>query len=663
MERAGGEGRLNGGVAFARTTGLRSIPLRAPGRGCKISNFVIWRRGAVVWKKKKKKKEKEMEVGEKEVALGEEEEEMLSFRPNYHKAKGSVSPLRGSASVARQQYSRDQVMALNRVGWTLPPDFLTGLSPEEQLLVLQGEEVGPLDDDEPLRSPPLAHDRPSPTLPPSDASPKLRPGRGAWIAPSAIGGLGMTSESKVVGAAKGIFNKLTRLTFDKLSDELLALLNKHPEQLEEFVCIIFENACLDPAFCSLYATLCVKIASGFRDPLASSPADTRRKVLRVLLEKCQAEFQSSEKADKEREVLRAEKAAKVREQSQSVIRGGMEDPNDPHAVPESEMELEARLRNRKLGNVSFMAELFRLQMIPEKTIHGCIIYLLRNIKTPAEEDVEHLCRLLTIAGKEIDTIRARSYVDQYFDRISQMARRPTLPSRLRFMLQDVAELRASGWSEVRRGALLEEESRFTLSAGGGADNSGGGAVVSTSVSPGKNAAASSAGYQSRAPEAVVLSAAEVARIKQEMRFILDEYVVSEDVGEVVDSIGELRFGELSVEFQAIFVYMSMIFAMERGAREQKLVSRALTQLKAANLLSASDFIKSWSKIIEELTDIEADIMFVRSYLADFIVAAIQTGCVSRAQFGILLERHRTDNCRAVCEMVEDLLVMNRAVPQ
>ena len=106
----------------------------------------------------------------------------------------------------------------------------------------------------------------------------------------------------------------------------------------------------------------------------------------------------------------------------------------------------------------------------------------------------------------------------------------------------------------------------------------------------------------------------------------------------------------------------MIFAMERGSREQGLISKAFTCLKEANLLSASDFIKSWSKIIEELSDIEADIMFVRSYLADFIVSAITTGCVTQSQFEILLEKHKTehsDNCRAVYEMVADLLARDR----
>lgn len=129
--------------------------------------------------------------------------------------------------------------------------------------------------------------------------------------------------------------------------------------------------------------------------------------------------------------------------------------------------------------------------MPEKTIHGCIIYLLRNIKNPLEEDVEHLCKLLSIAGKEIDSARARSYVDQYFARILQLSQQPALPSRLRFMLQDVLALRAVQWTQKRvRSEPAPEESEMlfpsSLATGastGAAQRGGPSAARGTSVSP------------------------------------------------------------------------------------------------------------------------------------------------------------------------------------
>ncbi len=659
----------------------------------------------------------------------DDSDDFLSFRPNYSKKKGSglcapVLPGKLPSGLRRLVYDRDLVMSLRVLCTVPPPDFLVELSPEEQQLVLMGE-------DAPLGGGDMSDNPPSPGMSPSGASDKqhqpqqpqpnaspnswrgggspstlpqrssggttygarrsggggsgvmgtgsnqtgalyseeggaeqsprepitspvvpvapLKPGKGAWVAPSAIGNLGMSSESKIVGNAKGILNKLTKLTFDKLSDELLALLNKHPEQLGEFVSIIFEKVCLEPTFCAMYARLCVKLADVYRDPASKDAAETRRAVLKVLLEKCQAEFESNEKADKEREALRAQKAAREREKNLAVIEGDLSSDRPVTVVamgsdPERELELEQRHRYKKLGNVTFLGELFRLRMVPEKTIHGCIIYLLRNITNPLEEDVEHLCKLLTIAGKEVDTPRAKAYMDQYFDRITKLSKRKNVASRLRFMLQDVVALRSNAWSSVRKEVADGDEEQTAVQQP---------LATETRLSSPLAAmrAPKGAAMADAQPEAVLLSAAEVARIKQEMRFIVEEFVVSEDVEEVVLSIQELKF--LSVEFRAIFVYMSMIFAMERGAREHRLMCRAFARLREANLLSASDFIKSWSKVIEELDEIVKDIVFVKQLLADFVVAAISSACVSRAQFGLLLERHRGNaHCEEVTRLVE-----------
>lgn len=83
--------------------------------------------------------------------------------------------------------------------------------------------------------------------------------------------------------------------------------------------------------------------------------------------------------------------------------------------------------------------------------------------------------------------------------------------------------------------------------------------------------------------------------------------------------------------------------------------KALTRLREATLLSATDFVKAWSKIIEELDVIEHDILLVRRFLAEFIAGGIRAGCVTKSQFGVLLERNRGDNCRSVSDAVQELL--------
>ncbi len=106
----------------------------------------------------------------------------------------------------------------------------------------------------------------------------------------------------------------------------------------------------------------------------------------------------------------------------------------------------------------------------------------------------------------------------------------------------------------------------------------------------------------------------------------------------------------------VVIFLNLIACVNSGSRERALVVKALTRLREANLLSATDFIKAWSKIIEELDVIEHDILLVRRFIAEFIAAGIRAACVTKSQFAVLLERNRGDNCRTVSDAVQELLL-------
>nr|CAB3241846.1 eukaryotic translation initiation factor 4 gamma 2 [Phallusia mammillata] len=103
-----------------------------------------------------------------------------------------------------------------------------------------------------------------------------------------------------------------------------------------------------------------------------------------------------------------------------------------------------------LGNIKFIGELYRLSLLHESIVHQCIKQLINKKKKGTvddlAEDLECLCQIMTTCGRRLDHEKAKSLMDQYFDRIEKLQRRKTeLPSRIRFMLQDVIELRAAGW--------------------------------------------------------------------------------------------------------------------------------------------------------------------------------------------------------------------------
>ena len=87
-------------------------------------------------------------------------------------------------------------------------------------------------------------------------------------------------------------------------------------------------------------------------------------------------------------------------------------------------------------------------------MHKCIKQLIERKKSALggaarisdmSEDIECLCEILRTVGQRLDHDRARSWMDQYFERIRAYQSNPELPARIRFLLQDIIELRAHKW--------------------------------------------------------------------------------------------------------------------------------------------------------------------------------------------------------------------------
>ncbi|KAL3861768.1 hypothetical protein ACJMK2_007789 [Sinanodonta woodiana] len=90
----------------------------------------------------------------------------------------------------------------------------------------------------------------------------------------------------------------------------------------------------------------------------------------------------------------------------------------------------------------FIGELFKLKMLTENIMHDCVFKLLQ---TKDEDNIECLCLLLKTIGKELDTDKAKPRMDQYFAQMQKIVNEKKLSSRVRFMLQDVIELRQVKW--------------------------------------------------------------------------------------------------------------------------------------------------------------------------------------------------------------------------
>ena len=102
-----------------------------------------------------------------------------------------------------------------------------------------------------------------------------------------------------------------------------------------------------------------------------------------------------------------------------------------------------KLRQRTLGNVEFIGELFKKKMVDLEVLEGLLNKLLDA--SPEDHDSIHpLCKLLESVGKPLETA-SKEKMDDYFARIQELAGQEGLSSRYKFMLLDLKDLRSKDW--------------------------------------------------------------------------------------------------------------------------------------------------------------------------------------------------------------------------
>jgi hypothetical protein len=143
------------------------------------------------------------------------------------------------------------------------------------------------------------------------------------------------------------------------------------------------------------------------------------------------------------------------------------------ATEEDRQLVRMRTKMRMLGNIRFIGELYKQKMLTEKIMHECLIKLLGEVENPDEDEIECLCKLLTTIGKMIDHAKAKPHMDQYFTRMSEMSQNASLANRMRFMLQEVIDLRRGNWVTRKADPNAKSQSELERQAGKGSGRGSG----------------------------------------------------------------------------------------------------------------------------------------------------------------------------------------------
>ena len=244
-----------------------------------------------------------------------------------------------------------------------------------------------------------------------------KPQKTGWAAKRTDGSKSRTETD--IKLAKGYLNKMTAATFEKLSEQYLQIALKDPALLKKLIDQIFEQALSQPSFCPLYSNLCAKMFNH---------ATIKVQFTKELLGKCQEEFQKEESLPQE-------------------------------LTGDELLEYQFKAKRRMLSNIKFIGELYKNKILVVAIIHACIRRLFK-MEFPHnsqghteqgqvdEEQVEALCHLFTNIGASIDTPKSKSIIDGYFVQIQDL--KTKVPPRLRFLLEDLEDLRRNNWLVSRR---------------------------------------------------------------------------------------------------------------------------------------------------------------------------------------------------------------------
>ncbi|CAD6439515.1 720a2dc2-c334-4563-96fa-cd49e9115455 [Sclerotinia trifoliorum] len=286
----------------------------------------------------------------------------------------------------------------------------------------------------------------------------------AGPAPGAVPGAGHMDPDLVQRKVKAALNKMTPEKFDKIADQILAIAAQSRDEadgrtLRQVIQLTFEKATDEAHWASMYAKFCKRMLETMSPDIKDeSIVDKNGNIVsggnlfrKYLLNRCQEEFERGwkidlpEKPEGEREDAKTEEAAMLSD----------------------EYYIAAAAKRRGLGLVQFIGELYKLSMLTERIMHECVKKLVDYQGLPDEAEIESLTKLLKTIGLNLDsTEKGRPLMDVYFTRITAMIETPELPSRLKFMLMDIVDLRKKRWAskEANKGPKTLEEVRAEAEA-------------------------------------------------------------------------------------------------------------------------------------------------------------------------------------------------------
>lgn len=250
---------------------------------------------------------------------------------------------------------------------------------------------------------------------------------------------GQMAPDMVQRKVKAALNKMTPENFDRISDQIMAISDQSKNEkdgrtLRQVIQLTFEKACDEAHWAGTYAKFCSKMLHSMSAEIVDETIRDKNNqpvvggglFRKYLLNRCQEEFERGWEAN---------------------LPDKPEGENQEAALLSDEYYIMAAAKRRGLGLIQFIGELYKLGMLTVKIMHQCVLRLLNFEGQPDESAVENLSKLLKAVGATMDgSEQGHQLVDMYYQRVQAILdTHKDMPSRSRFMLMDIVDLRRQGW--------------------------------------------------------------------------------------------------------------------------------------------------------------------------------------------------------------------------
>lgn len=220
----------------------------------------------------------------------------------------------------------------------------------------------------------------------------------------------------LMGRIKGILNKITFERFDILSESLILFIKakiKTADQLKMVVSELFTKTVAEKHFGPLYADLCCQLQDlSFADPAFDSVVTFKV----ALVNQCQHEFENVFK------------------------------PVELSGVSEEDRETKiSQAKQRALGTVQFIGQLYMKDLLPDTICRVCLINLVSA--NPSDLQIENAYHLLLTIGKKYDSRdRGKHHLDSIFGALTSTSTgESSLKQRTKILVSIIKDVRKNNW--------------------------------------------------------------------------------------------------------------------------------------------------------------------------------------------------------------------------